>query len=244
MKKDIGFYFIPKKWLGDATILTMDWDCKAMHFHLMCIAAQQEKQGYLIDDENIFRRLLGNPEINDWNNRIKPQVFSAWKQKTFKENGKQTIYWYQPGLLKSLSDNDDIQKVSTKQKKKKNEFFDFDEPEAQNEGFDLKSLLKLKPVQTILYEKPEEATKEEKSSIWTLGVELLSSQESDEKKIRGFLARQIKQYGDKAVAQAIAQMSISSVKPADIFSYLIGVIKKHKEDGGITKKTGRGSVSL
>ena len=53
MKKDIGFYFIPKKWLGDATILTMDWDCKAMHFHLMCIAAQQEKQGYLIDDENI-----------------------------------------------------------------------------------------------------------------------------------------------------------------------------------------------
>ena len=125
-----------------------------------------------------------------------------------------------------------------------NEFFDFDEPEAQNEGFDLKSLLKLKPVQTILYEKPEEATKEEKSSIWTLGVELLSSQESDEKKIRGFLARQIKQYGDKAVAQAIAQMSISSVKPADIFSYLIGVIKKHKEDGGITKKTGRGSVSL
>ena len=90
----------------------------------------------------------------------------------------------------------------------------------------------------------EEATKEEKSSIWTLGVELLSSQESDEKKIRGFLARQIKQYGDKAVAQAIAQMSISSVKPADIFSYLIGVIKKHKEDGGITKKTGRGSVSL
>ena len=241
MKKEIGFYFIPKKWLGDATVLTMDWDCKAMHFHLMCIAAQQEKQGYLLDDDNIFRRLLGNPDINDWNNRIKPQVFSAWKQKNIKENGRQLVYWYQPGLLKSLVDSD----ISTpvKKVKKKAEFLEFPELEAQNEGFSLKSLLKLKPQQTVLYEKPEEATKEEKSSIWTLGVQLLSSQEDDEKKIRGFLARQIKQYGDKVVAQAIAQISISSSKPADIFSYLVGTIKKIKDDVPV-KKTGKGSVSL
>lgn len=241
MKKEIGFYFIPKKWLGDATVLTMDWDCKAMHFHLMCIAAQQEKQGYLVDDDNIFRRLLGNPDINDWNNRIKQQVFSAWKQKIIKENGRQITYWYQPGLLKSLTDSDI--NVPVKKTKKKTEFLEFSELESQNEGFNLKNLLKLKPQQTVLYEKPEEATKEEKTSIWTLGVELLSSQENDEKKIRGFLARQIKQYGDKVVAQAIAQISISGSKPADIFSYLVGTIKKIKDDVPV-KKTGKGSVSL
>lgn len=242
MKKEIGFYFIPKKWLGDATVLTMDWDCKAMHFHLMCIAAQQTKPGYLLDDDNIFRRLLGNPDINDWNNRIKPQVFSAWKQKVIKENGKQLNYWYQPGLLKSLTDNEGVV-APVKKTKKKEEFLDFEDPESQQEGFNLKNLLKLKPQQTILYVKPQEATKEEKSSIWTLGVKLLSSQESDEKKIRGFLARQIKQYGDKAVAQAIAQMSLSSNNPADIFSYLVGTIKKIKDDVPV-KKTGKGSVSL
>lgn len=242
MKKEIGFYFIPKKWLGDATVLTMDWDCKAMHFHLMCIAAQQTKPGYLLDDDNIFRRLLGNPDINDWNNRIKPQVFSAWKQKVIKENGKQLNYWYQPGLLKSLTDNEGVV-APVKKTKKKEEFLDFEDPDSQQEGFNLKNLLKLKPQQTILYVKPQEATKEEKSSIWTLGVKLLSSQESDEKKIRGFLARQIKQYGDKAVAQAIAQMSLSSNNPADIFSYLVGTIKKIKDDVPV-KKTGKGSVSL
>lgn len=240
MKKEIGFYFIPKKWLGDATVLLMDWDCKAMHFHLMCIAAQQEKQGYLVDDDNIFRRLLGNPDINDWNNRIKLQVFSAWKQKIIKENGKQTIYWFQPGLLKSLLNEDGVVTPINKKTKKKDAFIDVD---SQNEGFSLKSLLKLKDQNTVLYIKPIEATKEEKSSIWTLGVQLLSTQENDEKKIRGFLARQIKQYGDKAVAQAIAQISINSSKPADIFSYLVGAIKKIKEDLPM-KKSGKGSVSL
>lgn len=243
MKKEIGFYFIPKKWLGDATVMTMDWDCKSMHFHLMCIAAQQEKQGFLVDDDNIFRRLLGNPDINDWNNRIKGQVFSAWKQKVIKENGKEIIYWYQAGLLKSLTDNEQILTPAVKKAKKKSDFLEFPELEAQKEGFNLKSLLKVKPEQTILYIKPVEATKEEKSSIWTLGIQLLSTQETDEKKIRGFLARQIKQYGDKAVAQAIAQISINSAKPADIFSYLVGTIKKIKEDGPI-KKSGKGSVSL
>ena len=244
MKKEIGFYFIPKNWLGDATVMLMDWDCKAMHFHLMCIAAQQEKQGFLLDDDNIFRKLLGNPNIDDWNNRIKKQVFSAWKQKIIKENNKQIIYWYQAGLLKSLAnDAEDVVELSIKKSKKKNSFLEFPELEAQKEGFDLKYLLKLKPPQTILYVKPIEATKEEKSSIWTFGIQLLASQEQDEKKIRGFLARQIKQYGDKAVAQAIAQISINSAKPADIFSYLVGTIKKIKEDG-LTKKSGKGSVSL
>lgn len=242
MKKEIGFYFIPKKWLGDATVLLMDWDCKAMHFHLMCIAAQQEKQGYILDDDNIFRKLLGNPDIDDWNNRIKKQVFAAWKQKIIKENGSQSVYWYQPGLLKSLMDNE-IVPAKVKKSKKKNEFFDFTETESQKEGFNLSSLLKLKSEKTVLYEKPIEATKEEKSSIWTLGVQLLSSQEKDQSKVRGFLARQIKQYGDKIVAQAIAQISISSSQPADIFSYLVGTIKRIK-DNIPAKQTGKGSVSL
>ena len=59
MKKDEGFYFIPKKWLGDANVISMDWDCKGMHLHLMAIAWQQPLQGYIIDDENLILKVLG-----------------------------------------------------------------------------------------------------------------------------------------------------------------------------------------
>ena len=96
MKKEEGFYFIPKKWLGDASVIAMDWDCKGMHLHLMAIAWQQEPKGHLIDDDKIIRKLLSNPDIKDWEERIKPQIFSAWKQKTLNIDNNERVYWYQP----------------------------------------------------------------------------------------------------------------------------------------------------
>lgn len=242
MAKNDGFYFIPQKWLGDSKVIAMDWDCKGMHLHLMAIAWQQEKKGYLIDDQNLLRKLLGNPDINDWENRIKPQIFSAWKRKVIKENGTEKIYWYQPGILKTVeSDSNALPVKKTRRKKGEDISEEFENCDLL--GFDLKSILKAKPQQTILYVKPIEATKEEKNTIWTLGVQLIQQHGDTEAKARGFLARLIKQYGDKAVSTAIAHISARSISPADMHSYIIGMLKKQQEDTPI-KKTGRGSVSL
>ena len=110
-------------------------------------------------------------------------------------------------------------------------------------GFNLLSILKLKPATTILYKKPIEATKEEKNTIWTLGVQLVQEHGGTEAKARGFLARLIKEYGDKQVASAIAHISIKSLNPADIHSYLVGILKKQQAEEPV-KRTGRGKVSI
>jgi hypothetical protein len=72
-----AFQFYPKQWLGDDRILEMDWDARAMHLHLMCVAWQQSPPGTLPADERRVRRLLGNPK--DWA-RLGPQILSAWVQ--------------------------------------------------------------------------------------------------------------------------------------------------------------------
>lgn len=241
MSKNDGFNFIPQKWLGDSNILAMDWDAKGMHLHLMAIAWQQERTGYLINDDNLLRKLLGNPDLEDWNARLKPQIFAAWKKKSIKENGKEQIYIYQQGILKTLATSDVNPIKKTRTKKTKDISDDFEN--VDYDGFDLKNILKLKPINTILYKKPLEATTEEKNTIWTLGVKLVQQHGDSESKARGFLARLIKQYGDKAVGSAIAQISLKSLNPVDVHSYLVGMLKKQQLDEPV-RKTGRGNVSI
>lgn len=239
MKKEDGFYFIPKKWLGDASVLAMDWDCKGMHLHLMAISWQQNMKGHLLDDENLIRKLLGNPELSDWENRIKPQIFSAWKKKIVKEGNVERQYWYQPGIIKTVkeSSTDSNASVPVKRtRKKKVELIEIENPEF--EGFNLESLLKTKPTATILH---EQSNSDERQTIWTIGVQLVKKQGESEAKARGFLAKLIKDYGDKAVASAVGQLSLKQVSPAEVHSYLIGILKKQQES---SRKTGRGSVSL
>lgn len=240
MTKQDGFSFIPQKWLGDSTIMAMDWDCRGMHLHLMAIAWQQEKQGYILEDINIIRKILGNPDLEDWNNRIKPQLFSAWKKKVVKENGTEKTYLYQPGLLKTLEATGVVVK-KTRTKKSIDISDDFADVDFQ--GFNLKAILKEKPAKTILYIQPIAATTEEKTTIWSLGVQLLQQYGDTEQKARGFLSRLIKLYGDKQVSLAIAQLSLKNTNPADMHSYLVGMLKKQEEEAP-TKKSGRGHVSL
>jgi hypothetical protein len=238
MKKEDGFYFYPKKWLGDANVLAMDWDCKGMHLHLMAIAWQQTPKGHLLDDENLIKRLLGNPEQSDWENRIKPQIFSAWKKKVIKEGNIERQYWYQPGIIKTVTESLGTDAPIKKTRKKKAELIEVENPEF--EGFNLDSLLKIKPTVTILY---QPATTEDKQNIWSMGVKLLQANGVNEGKARAFIAKLIKEYSDKEVAAALAQLSLKQVSPAEINSYLIGILKKQQE-GGFKKSTGRGSVSL
>ena len=83
-----AFQFYPKQWLGDDKVMAMDWDARAMHMHLICIAWQQEPPCTLPDDDDMIRRWLGNPR--KWE-MLKSQIFTAWKR----ENGR----WIQPGLV-------------------------------------------------------------------------------------------------------------------------------------------------
>lgn len=242
MRKEDGFYFIPKKWLGDANILAMDWDCKGMHLHLMAIAWQQNLKGYLLDDENLMRKLVGNPDKEDWENRIKPQIFAAWKKKVIKEGNIERQYWYQPGMIKTIQEKEtnstSTPSTTKKTRKKKSELIEVENPEY--EGFNLESLLKSQPTATILH---EQSSSDERQTIWSMGVQLVKKQGESEAKARAFLAKLIKDYGDKAVAGAVAQLSLKQVSPAEVHSYLIGILKK-QQDGSNVRKTGRGSVSL
>lgn len=242
MKKEDGFIFLPKKWLGDAHVIAMDWDCKGMHLHLMAIAWQQPLKGHLLDDEKLLLKVLGNPDKQDWENRIKPQIFQAWKKKIVKENGIEKIYWYQPGIIKTVENLNEHEQVKPRKTRKKTNTVFIDIGECPYEGFDLKNILKEKSTTTILHEK---STTEEKNTIWTLGVGLVKQQNESETKARGFLARLIKDYGEKHVAQAIAEISLKQIKPAEIHSFLIGVLKnKLKQEEHGKKISGRGHVVL
>lgn len=235
MSIDNGFYFIPKKWLGDSNIIAMDWDCRGMHLHLMAIAWQQKKKGFLIDDENLLKKYLNNPTEKDWE-RIKNQVFSAWQKIVVIENHENITYWYQPGLIES----EELKtfKKRTSRKKTKEELKVI---ESDFSGFNLESILKAKSTTTILYEKSD---KEEKSTIWTIGIQLLQKNGESEAKARSFLAKLVKEYGEKSVAQSIANLSIQNKTPIEIHSYLIGILKKQQKELETKKIINRGMVSL
>lgn len=86
--KSPAFQFYPKQWLGDDKVLAMDWNARAMHMHLMCIAWQQSPPCTLPDDDGMIRRWLGNPKR--WE-ALKIQILAAWKM----VDGR----WLQSGLL-------------------------------------------------------------------------------------------------------------------------------------------------
>lgn len=241
MKKDEGFYFIPKKWLGDANVISMDWDCKGMHLHLMAIAWQQPLKGYIIDDENLILKVLGNPDRKDWESRIRPQIFQAWKKKNIIQEGIEKIYWYQPGIIKTIEDLSE--KKPTRKNKILIEKIFLENNEVSYPGFDLKKILNEKITSTILHEKPDE---QDKLTIWNIGVSLIKKQNESETQTRAFLARLIKQYGEKTVAQVIAEISIKNIKPAEIHSYLTAMLKNKakQEETGSKQGSGKGSVML
>lgn len=238
MKKNEGFEFIPKKWLGDAHVIAMDWDCRAMHLHLMAIAWQKEPRGYLVDDDKIIQKLLSIQDIEDWVNRIKPQIFAAWEKTFILVDNIERIYWVQPGLVSTFKKITSVKdssapKVIKKRKVKLEEL----EENSPFDGFPLSSLARLSPKTTILF---VPSTKEQNSNIWTLGVTLLTKNGEEEKSARGVLSRWIKKYGANEVATVIAEMSIKNIQPANIISFLTKIL----EDRIRNKKPNKVSVSL
>lgn len=238
-----GFYFNVKQWLGDDAVLLMDWDVRAMHLHLMCIAWQKTPPGTLPDDDAMMRKWLSNPDIQAWSSRIKPQLAQGWRV----EGGR----WHQDGLVREWD-----RQASTSQKRRAaanarwrkdpDEAETADEPalrpllnpEGEPEstaeaGFSLAALLKDSAAFRI------EATKEERMTIWSVGVKLLAHPGFPEDKARSYLGKLIHEHGEKPVAEAVAALSLKPVSPADAKSYLAGILKTET-----TKKRGRGRVAL
>lgn len=229
-----GFIVSPKKWLGDVNIIKMDWDAKAMHMQLLCYAFQQEPQGYLIEDEVLLRKLLENPTDEVWA-RVKPQLMSCWKSKSLSVDGVKQKYIYNPELIKFLKEEQDtplnvgksslvVKEVKGK-KKASTKGIEFDDN--PYDGFDLTSILKLKPAVTILFERGQEV---DKKNIWDLGVSILETYGDSNAKARGFLSRLVKQYGEQAVSTSIAKLSINQKPIVEIHSYLTGILQTEEKN--------------
>jgi uncharacterized protein YdaU (DUF1376 family) len=88
--------------------MLMDWDARGMHLHCMCIAWMQTDAYALPDDDAKLMRWLGVNDAEDWHNRLKPQIFSAWKL----EGGR----WVQSRLkrekIKQLDNSDKRKKAA------------------------------------------------------------------------------------------------------------------------------------
>lgn len=71
----------------------MDWDAKAMHFHLLMMSIQEEPPGSIPDDMALIRRWLGSPSEDIWR-RVRPQVLSAWTLRTER--------WFNYGMVETF----------------------------------------------------------------------------------------------------------------------------------------------
>lgn len=249
-----GFYFNVKQWLGDDAVLLMDWDARAMHLQLMCLAWQQDPPGKLPADEKILRRWVGNPSAEDWEERLRPQIARAW---TISEG-----HWIQEGLLREWE-----RQASNSQKRRAAANARWDKRSAEGAGSAAKPGRKGKPeadpfleavlgsdgeplsgpeagfnLSSVLKENAlffEQASAEERASIWSVGVKLLRHEAFDDNKARAYLGKLISELGEKRVAEAIAQLSLKALPPADGKSYLMGILK-----GEANRRKGRGRVAL
>lgn len=231
MKKEEGFEFIPKKWLGDAHVISMDWDVKGMHITLIALSWQKEPQGYILNDDSFLRKLVGNPDIDDWNNRIKPQLLTAWEVTTLKDNaGIEKIHLVQPGVLDTVLKKQKREENSlsisstpkvTKTRKKKVVLVETENPPF--DGFSLSDIAKLNTKTTILF---APASEEDTVNIWSIGKQFLEKHGIEKKSSSGLLARWIKKYGSQEVAGVMVELSIKNSQPADVVSFVTSILEK------------------
>ena len=245
-----AFLFNAKQWLGDEAVLLMDWDTRAVHLHLMCLSWQQAEPGTLPNDERLLRKWVGDPPPAIWAKRIFPQLLRAWKvdgallrqEGLIRENERQKAEAVQAAETAAALARLPAGKPAAKGRKKKvaeavgdplaridGEVAD---PDADS-GFSLNSLL---ASSSDMFQRVSE---EERANIWTMGTTLLRYGTFDDAKARAFLGKQIQAFGEKRVAEAIAQMSLKPVPPAEAKSFFVGLLK-----GVETKKKRRGGVAL
>lgn len=76
----------------------MDWDARAMHFHLLMVSIQEEPPGSIPDDMDAIRRWLGLPsgsvDADQTWRRVRPQIFAAWSLRETR--------WFNSGMMATL----------------------------------------------------------------------------------------------------------------------------------------------
>lgn len=195
----------PKKWLGDNKIMKMDWDVKAMHFHLMLVAWQNTPQAHLETDDSILVKYLGIAISADWHERIKPQLLTVWQRHT--HEGSE--YYVQTGLLKEITKQNTPRKTVKKQP-------------VENDGFNLLDMI-AEDKEDIA--KSKEDLKKDTATIWGTGIEILVTEEFNAAKARVFLGKLAKEYGAHTLASAITQIKSQKVNPVESRSYLVSVLR-------------------
>lgn len=217
-----SFNFNAKQWLGDDAIMLMDWDVKAMHLHLICIAWQQSTPGILPNNDDILKKWLNNPDENDWSQRIKPQILLAWKI--------ENKFIIQEGLVREFERITELNKKPGRSKKtttQKNICPNTLTPDPseilEQSGFNLAILMK---DNSVFLDKADDI---ERLNIWSIGVKVLQSTEFTEVKARQYLGKLIQEFGEKKVAEAVAQLSIKHLAPAEAKSYLTAILKSEQK---------------
>lgn len=225
----------PKKWLGDNKILKMDWDVRAMHFHLILIAWQNTPQGY-IEAKDIGKYLSLDLNGNDWLNRISVQLKDVWqKKKMVNEYGIEIEYYYQSGLIKEIEKQINPKKVVKKVIEK--------EIVSSKEVGNVEDIGKGFLLLDIISDKndlSEEEKKEINNLIWNVGVNLLTNEKSTHVKASAMISKLLKEYGSEKLSNGIKELSNKNILPMDNLPYLIsllknGIFKKDENKKGFTK---------
>lgn len=230
----------PKKWLGDNKILKMDWDVRAMHFHLMLIAWQNDPQGCIEAEEKVLAKYLSiSLPSEDWSQRIFPQLSGSWQKKQIEKDGK--VYFVQSGLIKEIEKQTKPVKAKKSSTKIQSALTSEIAPGSQESlGFNLLSVISQdsqEQKESEAQESPlsEQDQKEQSQTIWSLGISLLQSEDFSSSKARSLLGKLAKEHGPTKLSQAIASIGMKKVSPIEARSYLIAYLKNNAT--GAVKKT-------
>lgn len=227
MATDIKLIIDPKKWLGDNKILKMDWEVRAMHFHLMLISWQNTPPATIENDHNIICKYLGLDNNSDlWNKKVWPQLKSSWEEKDFLIDGVKQKLLVQPGLFKEIEKQIKPKKI----RKTKNNTTNTISNEIINIsniylGFNLANILEEKNIFNQKFQ-----ANQIPSSIWELGTQFLVNEDFDNKKARAFLIKLAKEYGSTQLAQVISTLGMKKITPIEARSYLVGTLKKQQNN--------------
>ena len=78
----------------------------------------------------------------------------------------------------------------------------------------------------------------QRPGIWDLGLRVLEHSSAKEATKRAYLGRLIKEYGEVAVGAALGEVLVKAVAPAEVKSFLLGVLKT-KRDGTKSEQQAR-----
>ena len=221
--KPVGFQFDVKQWLGDHMVMAMSFAEQGMHLKLMCIAWQETPPCTLPNDDAQIARWLGIAETA-WVRIHKPKVIKAWKTVPAESDGSGR--WVLEGLQRSYLKQVTI--LASRQAAANVRWSKERESQAPQ------------PTEPTLA-----VVEDQKSMIWRIGIELLST-EHESSKARQLIGGWIKKFGESTVAEVLAKLSIEPKirTVADRHTYITGALSQHMAKANKRTAPPRGDIVL